>query len=107
MKTKDTQAFIIKSFAVSYLYNLLLQEAFSKTCFLKEKPSKNSFAYNAVLIFVAFLVPYLGYRLKNSRIFSAVCESMKISTSVTDIPFELLGDQEETYTCLKIYLKVA
>ena len=104
-KTKGTQAFIVKSFAISYIYNLLLQEVFPKMCFLKEKPEKNSFVYNVFLIFVAVFVPYFGYRFKKSSIFYSICEYIKISTSTTDIPFELLEDQEEKYTCLKIYIK--
>lgn len=36
-KTKDTQAFLIKSFAISYLYNLLLQVVFSKDMLFKGK----------------------------------------------------------------------
>ena len=103
--TKDTQAFVIKSFAISYLYNLLVQTFFTVLCFLKEKPSKNSVSYNVILIIVAFLVPYLGYKFKMSKMFALICEGLGISTSATDVPFELLGDKEEKYTCLKIYLK--
>lgn len=35
--TKNTQAFIIKSFAISYLYNIFLQLGLQKICFLKDK----------------------------------------------------------------------
>lgn len=103
--TKNTQAFVIKSFAISYLYNLLVQTSVSEMSFLKEKPSKNSVIYNIVLIIVSFLIPYLCYRFKMSKVFAFICECFRISTSATDVPFELLGDKEEEYTCLKIYLK--
>lgn len=104
--TKNTQAFVIKSFAISYLYNLLVQTSFTEMCFFKEKPSKNSVIYNIVLIIVSFLIPYCGYRLKMSKMFAWICEVFGISTSATDVPFELLEDKkEEEYTCLKIYLK--
>lgn len=103
--TTNTQAFVIKSFAISYLYNLLIPKTFTLICFLKEEPNKNSISYNIVLIVVAFLVPYFGHKFKMSKIFELICEVLGISTSVTDVPFELLGDKEEKYTCLKIYIK--
>lgn len=103
--TQNTQAFVIKSFAISYLYNLLLQTSFEIMCFLKEKPSKNTVIYNIILIIIAFLIPYIGYKFKMSKVFALICEFLGISTSATDVPFELLGDKEEKYTCLKIYMK--
>ncbi len=103
--TKDTQAFVIKSFAISYLYNLILQSLLVNMCFLKEIPDKNSIAYNACLIVSSFIIPYFCYKLKLSNFFSLVCEWLGISTSVTNVPFELLGDKDEKYTCLKVYLK--
>lgn len=51
--TKDTQAFIIKSFAISYLYNLALQALFSKTYNLTEVSNKNSLVYNLLLNFIS------------------------------------------------------
>lgn len=103
--TQNTQAFIIKSFAISYLYNLFLQTVFFEMCFWKKIPEKNSVAYNILLIIVAFLIPYCCHRLKTSKVFTSICGWLGISTSVTNVPFELLGDEEEKYTCLKIYLR--
>lgn len=103
-KTKDTQALILKSFAISYLYNIFIQTIFSKINFLNNRFSENSIAYNVYLIAVAFLIPYIIYRVKISNTFASICEKLKISTSVTDVPFELLGDKEEDYICMKIYL---
>ena len=104
--TQNTQAFVIKSFAISYLYNLLVQTSFEELCLLKDK-TPNDISYNIILIIVAFLVPYLGYKFKMSKMFSLICECLGISTSATDVPFELLQDKEEKYTCLKVYLKDA
>lgn len=104
-KTKDTQAFLIKSFAISYLYNLLLQVVFPKICFLKGNVQKDKATYNIVLITVAAIMPYIVHRFMNSKIFAYICSLFRISTSVTDIPFELLEDDDEVYTCLKVYLK--
>lgn len=103
--TKNSQAFVIKSFAISYLYNLLLQTAIFNLCFFKEKPSESSVAYNVILITIAFSIPYFCYKLKMSKMFSTMCNWLGISTSATDVPFELLGDKEEAYTCIKVYLK--
>lgn len=103
--TKNTQAFIIKSFAISYLYNLLVETSVSMVSCVNEKLAKNSVLYNIVLIFVALILPYIFYKIKMSKLFSCVCEILGISTSVTSVPFELLGDKEEKYTCLKIYIK--
>lgn len=103
--TKNTQAFAVKSFAISYLYNLLLQVILAKMCFLKEMPDKNDITYNALLIVISFLIPYSCYKFKMSKLFAFICECLGISTSATDIPFELLGDVGEEYTCLKIYIK--
>ena len=103
-KIKNTQAFIVKSFAISYLYNLLIQTLFFYICFLKDVPERNSIYYNAMLIFISFLLPYSCYRIKMSRTFTSICKRLGIFTSATDVPFELLCDSEEKYTCLKIYL---
>lgn len=103
--TKDTQAFIIKSFAISYLYNLALQALFSKTYNLTEVSNKNSLVYNLLLIMISFLIPYLCYKLRESKLFAKLCRCLGIATSVTNVPFELLGEEEEEYTCMKIYLK--
>lgn len=103
--TKNTQAFVIKSFAISYLYNLFLQTTFLKMCFIKEKPSENSVAYNIILIVVAFFTPYFCYKIKMSKMFTLICNFLGINTSVTDVPFELLGDVGEAYTCVKAYLQ--
>lgn len=103
--TKDTKEFLIKSFTISYLYNLFIQMMFSYMRFIKEKPDKNSVLYNVVLIIVSFLFPYCFCKFKMSKLFTLICNWMNISTSITDVPFELLGDDEENYTCLKVYLK--
>ena len=103
--SKNTQVFVVKSFAISYVYNLLLQEILARMCFLKEVPSKNDIEYNILLIFISLLIPYCCYKFKMSKMFTLICEFLGISTSATDVPFELLGDAEEEYTCLKIYLK--
>lgn len=102
--TKNTQAFVVKSFAISYLYNLFLQTVFLEMCFIKEKPSENSVTYNLILVVVAFVAPYLCFKFKMSKMFTLICSGLGISTSATDIPFELLGDETENYTCIKVYL---
>lgn len=103
--TKDTQAFVIKSFAISYIYNLFLDTAYSTLCFLRGNTDKNSIVYNMVLISIAFFTPYFCYKIKMSKVFAVICDLMGICTSTTDVPFDLLEDEEEKYTCLKIYLK--
>lgn len=103
--TKNTQALVVKSFAISYLYNLIIQASLDVLCFIKQKPSKNSVVYNMILIVVSFLVPYIGYRFKRSKIFAGICTGLGIETSATDVPLELLSDEGEKYTCLKVYLK--
>lgn len=97
--THTTQAFVIKSFAISYLYNVVM----GKVCPLI-KIGVNGIRYNLLLIAFSFVVPYTLYRFKNSDTFAKICGWFKIGTSVTDVPFELLGDKEEDFTCLKIYL---
>ena len=103
--TQNTQAFVIKSFAISFFYNVCLKEALLKTNCINIKPDESSVIYNIFLIVIAFSLPYCCFRIKMSNIFSVICEDFGISTSVTDVPFELLGNKEEKYTCLKIYLK--
>ena len=103
--TKNTQAFIIKSFAISYLYNIFLQMGLQNICFLKDKMQNDKVKYNIVLIIVAFVIPYIVYRFVNSIIFARICGMLGISTSVTNIPFELLADKDEEVVCLKVYFK--
>ena len=104
-KTKGTQAFLIKSFAISYLYNLFLQVIFQKICDFKAKVQKDKIIYNIVLIIVAIVIPYIAHKFINSKVFAYICSLFGISTSVTDVPFELLEDEDEKYTCLKVFIK--
>lgn len=71
---------------------------------IKCNENKNSVAYNIILIIVAFLFPFCCYKFKMSKVFAFLCEKLNVSTSATDVPFELLGDEEEKYTCLKVYI---
>lgn len=103
--TKHTQAFVIKSFAISFLYNVCLKKILLIITCIKEKPNESSMVYNFILITIAFLVPYCCYKFKMSQLFANICSFFGISTSATNVPFELLGDKEEQFTCLKIYLK--
>lgn len=100
--TQNTQAFVIKSFAISFFYNICLKEIIIK---INIPSNEVSVIYNIYLILISFLIPYCCFRLKMSKVLSIICNKCKISTSVTNVPFELLGDKEENYTCLKIYLK--
>ena len=104
-KTKDTQALIIKSFAISYLYNLFLMRIFDSSCFERYNIQKKYVRYNIILIIVSIIVPYIINKFANSDLFAQLCSLLKINTSITDSPFELLGDKDEQYTCLKVYLK--
>ena len=99
--THNTQAFLAKSFAISYLYNVLLLKISSKTNCI----SMNGIRYNIVLLIFSFSIPYFWHSFRKSEFFAKVCGWFEISTSVTDVPFELLEDKDEIYTCLKVYMK--
>ncbi len=103
--TQNTQAFVIKSFAISFFYNICLKEIIVKINCINMPSNEVSVIYNIYLILIAFLIPYCCFRLKMSKVLSIICNKCEISTSTTNVPFELLGNKEENYTCLKIYLK--
>ena len=103
--TKNTQAFLVKSFAISYLYNMCLKAILDRMTVLEAKPDEKNVSYNVILILVSFVLPYIWNRVKLSKLSSMICDWLNISTSIVNIPFELLGDEGEKYTCLKVYLK--
>jgi len=97
--TKDTQALIIKSFSISFLYNIALNAIFDVI-----NLTVNIIEYNALLITVSIICPYIYNKIKYSIISKKVCEFLGIRTCISGVPFELLKNAEEKYTCLKVYL---
>lgn len=97
--TKDTQALIIKSFSISFLYNIVLHALFDKLNFYV-----NIIEYNIWLIVIAIFCPYLYNKIKFSKKLMIFCDFLGIRTCISSVPFELLKTFEEKYTCLKIYL---
>jgi len=97
--TKDTQALIIKSFSISFLYNIALNAIFDII-----NLNVNIIEYNAWLIAVSIICPYIYNKIKYSIILKKVCEFLGIRTCISGVPFELLKNVEEEYTCLKVYL---
>ncbi|MCM1155539.1 MAG: hypothetical protein NC392_09295 [Roseburia sp.] len=94
--TQSTQALLIKSFSISYLYNILLG------CIFPYKD--NVIKYNALLVLISILLPFFYVKFRYSKIVACICDILRIRTCMTSVPFELLKDKEEKYTCLKIYL---
>lgn len=94
---KETNAFAIKSFAISYIYNILLQQ----WTFYE----KREVVYNLLLILISLLTPYFVYRIKYGKILLYICNWLKIRTCIDSRAFELLKGEDEKYTFLKIYLK--
>ncbi len=94
--TKDTQALIIKSFSISFLYNIVLNTFLPYDI--------NVVAYNICLISVSIILPYLCNKIKYSKILKCICNFLGIRTCISSVPFELLKNSEEKYTCLKVYL---
>ncbi len=94
--TKDTQALIIKSFSISFLYNIVLNTILPCNFTIIK--------YNILLIFISVLCPYIYNKIKYSKIARIICEFLGIRTCISGVPFELLKNSEEKYTCLKVYL---
>ena len=95
--TKDTKALVIKSFSISYLYNIVLGQ------FLVYRYYE--IVYNVFLIAMSIGVPWGFQKTKYSEWWKEICEKWKIRTCMVTVPFELLKDKKEKSTCLKIYLK--
>ena len=95
--TKDTQALIIKSFSISYLYNVILNTIL--------KNNTKTIIYNVLLLIMSIVIPFFYWKIKYSKILRHICEHLGIRTCISDVPFELLKNSEEQYTCLKIYVK--
>lgn len=95
--TKNTQAFVIKCFAISYVYNIFL-EAFLGY-------DENKMIYNISLLVVSVVLPEAWYVFKCSKWLHRLCGIFHIRTCITGVPLELIKDKEENYTCVKIYLK--
>lgn len=97
--TRDTHALLIKSFSISFLYNIFLHAIFDAM-----KLQENIVVYNIELIAISIVCPYIYCKLKNSTISETVCNFLGIRTCILDVPYELLKTETENYTCLKIYL---
>lgn len=95
--TKDTQALIIKSFSISYLYNIAFNAFLSYDV--------NSIQYNILLLITSIVIPFIYWKIRYSKLLNGICERMGIRTCISSVPFELLKSSEEKYTCLKVYLK--
>lgn len=95
--TKDTQALVIKSFSISYLYNIIINAIL--LC------DVSAIAYNILLLTISIIFPFIYYKVKYSKLVICICEKLGIRTCIVSVPFELLKTSEEKYTCLKIYLK--
>lgn len=94
---KENTAYVVKMFAISYLYNLILGRLVEY---------KNSMVlYNVILIAISFAMPLLIFKIKFSKCFSCVCSLIGIRTCMTGVPFELIKNDDEKYTCVKVYLK--
>lgn len=94
--SKETQSLIIKSFSISYLYNIILGSLL---------PYENYvILYNIVIIIMSVVFPYAYNQLKYSRITIAIYEKLGIRTCISGVPFELLKNKKEKYTCIKIYM---
>lgn len=93
--TKDTQSLLLKSFSISFLYNIVL----NVFC-----DNENIIKYNSFLIIIAILCPYFYVKIKYSRFFRILCGFWGIRTCMSSVPFELLKTTGEKYTCFKIYL---
>ena len=66
--TKDTQALIIKSFSISFLYNIVLNAIFEKANLYV-----NIVEYNIWIIAVAILCPFLYIKIKFSKMTRIIC----------------------------------
>lgn len=95
--TKNTQAFVIKCFAISYVYNIFLGALLAY--------DENKIIYNTFLLAVSVVLPEAWYLFKYSKWLSRLFEIFHIRTCVTGVPFELIKDKWEKYTCVKVYLK--
>lgn len=95
--TRDTQALVIKSFSISYLYNIMLDAIL--LC------DVSVVTYNVLLLAISILFPFIYCKIKYSKFLVCICEKLGIRTCIISIPFELLKTSEEKYTCLKVYLK--
>lgn len=96
-RMKENTAYIVKIFAISYLYNIVLNRFIDyKNCI---------YWYNAILIVISFIMPFLIYKIKFSKFFNFICSVLAIRTCVTGVPFELIKNKDEQYTCVKVYLK--
>lgn len=94
--TKESQALIIKSFSISYLYVIVLK-AFP---FANEQ----TIVFNAILIFISIIMPPIFYKLMYSRLVLYICYKAGIMIDVPRAPYEILKDEKEKQILIKIYL---
>lgn len=95
--TNNTQAFAIKCFGISYIYNIFLGAILAY--------EENRIKYNIFLLVISVILPVVWYKFKYSKMLTRLCGFFNIRTCVTGIPLELIKDEGEEYTCVKVYLK--
>jgi len=97
--TKNNKAFIIKIFAVSYIYNILL----GRIVIIKS----NILLYNAILVIMSLVVPYVLYKIKYSKLLESFCEDLNIRTCIKGEEIDALldGEKEDAFVFLRIFIK--
>lgn len=97
--TKETQALIIKSFSISFLYIKILE-------FLSFPISdKQSIEYNAILFIMSIILPVAFFKIKCSSIVRDTCYYFGIVINVPRAPYDFLQNNKDEKYMLKVYLK--
>lgn len=97
--TKETQALIIKSFSISFLYIKILE-------FLSFSISdKQSIEYNALLFIMSIILPFAFFKIKCSKFVRETCYYLGIVINVPRAPYDFLPDYNDERYMLKVYLK--
>lgn len=97
LSEEKNKALIIKAISYSYVYNLALSKFISFY--------DNVYKYNLLLLIISVAVSFALQKLLRARFLVKLCDMLGIDTLLKDCDIDILKDDDEAHTYIRIYLK--
>lgn len=97
-KCEENHILVIKSITISYLYVVFLEEVIR---FNVNSPERVEILPHVVLLFVSIGLPFIWYKIINSKWFENIQKKMRISTRRSSNPIEIaLSKENKLWVCV-------
>lgn len=101
---KDENKVIAKAVVISFIYKLFVDKVPLDKLSQGRIPLDSQIIYHVLLILIAVIVPYIGYRMQNSEKIIGIFNLLKITTRFEDNEIDIL-DNQEISAWLKVYMQ--